>query len=72
LIEKYEKRYAQTSFISTNSNEEEKESNFVSIDRKSQVNGQSSFKMSLMDSIKEEDIIFEEEEIEKNAGGFLD
>ncbi|CDW79366.1 protein kinase domain containing protein [Stylonychia lemnae] len=72
LIEKYEKRNKtnNSSFLSTQS-EEEKESS----DKKQmpfQSANQSSIKAPLMDCITEEDIMYEEEEIENQAGGVLD
>lgn len=72
LIEKYEKKYkatASASFTSTKSQEEEKEG-------KLSMSGQGSASLAKyspnIGSIREEDIIYEEEEIENQAGGVLD
>eukprot|EP00347_Sterkiella_histriomuscorum_P006016 403354389 len=76
LIEKYEKRVMTTnsSFLSTNSQEEEKDGGTQIEKNKnthSQISGQSC-RIPALGSITEEDIIYEEEEIENQAGGVLD
>ena len=73
LIEKYEKKMIKTatgSFQSSKSNEEEKESG-VRLSLSGQGSAQHKYSPSIS-SIREEDIIYEEEEIENQAGGVLD